>query len=138
MIVRDAPLIGKNWTCGPCGMVCCSSFQRSCTCGSIWPSYVTDFCQLVVCSSLLGASTSAYVGYCWLQCRMSSTLNRFDDMIMNLSIDALINGRITYTPVGTAGNVPLPGHAVSQIRILYCFVQYIKYIYRISDCQFDL
>ena len=61
--------------------------------------------------------------------------HRFDDMIMNLSIDALINGRIAYTPVGTAGNVPLPGHAVSQIRILYCFAQYIKYICGISDRQ---
>ena len=51
-------------------------------------------------------------------------LHRFDDMILNLSIDALINGRIAYTPTGTAAVIDLPSHAVSQIRILYCFVQY--------------
>ena len=34
--------------------------------------------------------------------------HRFDDMIMNLSIDALINGRIAYTPVGTHSSSTLP------------------------------
>ena len=34
----------------------------------------------------------------------------FDDMIMNLSI--------AYTPIGATAVAPLPGHAISQIRIL--------------------
>ena len=43
-----------------------------------------------------------------------------------------------HTSWNCCGNVPLPGHAVSQICILNCFVQYIKYICGISDRQFDL
>ena len=75
------------------------------------------------------------------------TMNRFDQKVLNLSIDVLQEGRIQYVPPpppGASGIMPhrvpvtLPGHATMQIRILYCFIQYIKYLYDLSDRDLDI
>ena len=64
--------------------------------------------------------------------------HRFDNRVLNLSVDALRDGRITYIPNGEITAVTLPAYASSQIRVLYCFIQYIKYLYKITDRQFDI
>ena len=83
-----------------------------------------------------------------LRCRVDSDLyyylceggnaSRFDQKILNLSIDILHNGKILYHIPGDPDAVILPGHAITQVCILYCFIQYIKYLYGILDQQLDL
>ena len=57
---------------------------------------------------------------------------------MNLSIDVLHDGKILYRLPGETDDSILPAHATTKIRILYCFVQYIKYLYGILDQQLDI
>ena len=83
-----------------------------------------------------------------LRCRSNTDLHlyfneggrlcRFDQKVLNLSVDALRDGRIQYLPIGGTAYVELPAHAATQIRILYCFIQYLKYLYDLSDGQIDM
>ena len=52
--------------------------------------------------------------------------HRFDNRVLNLSVDALRDGRITYIPNGEITAVTLPAYASSQIRVLYCFVHHLS------------
>ena len=83
-----------------------------------------------------------------LRCRRNTDLfnylceggnaGRFDQKILNLSIDVLHDGKIQYYPPGDPHLAILPAHATTQIHILYCFIQYIKYLYGILDQQLDI
>ena len=48
------------------------------------------------------------------------------------------NGTILYAPDGLGARVGLPSPATAQLRVLYCFVQYLMYLYEVSDKQIDL
>ena len=72
--------------------------------------------------------------------RQCNVTQRFDRIILNLSIDVLIDGKIQYNPPGTPPTTRenLPAYASLQIRILYCFIQYLKYLYELSDTNVDI
>ena len=54
---------------------------------------------------------------------------------MNLIIDTIHDGNIQYYPPGDTNLAILPAHATTQIRILYCFIQYISMEYMVYICN---